>query len=88
MTDRTLRELHADCLCSLNRYFCEAHRTCKLLLAVEKFPASFEERQAIAEQRQAENAAFQDYYSAREKLLEVASCDGTRLAATNASIGS
>src|SRR5215469_6885275 len=80
MTDRTLRELHADCLCSLNRYFCEAHRTCKLLLALEKFPASFEERQAIAEQRQAEDAAFQDYYyySAREELLEVASCDGAQ----------
>jgi len=55
-----------------------------LLLAVKKFPASFEERQAIAEQRQAENAAFEDYYLTREKLLEAASLDGARLASMNA----
>jgi len=62
-------ELRADCLRSLSRYFCEANETCKLILAVKKFPASHRERQAILDQRLQENAAFQDYCSARAELL-------------------
>jgi predicted ATPase len=72
----TESQLRADCLRSLSKYFCEANRTCQLLLAVKKFLASFQERQAIVDQRQIENAAFHDYYSARAKLVEVAYCDG------------
>lgn len=68
--------LRAACLRFLSKYFCEANRTCKLLLAVEKFPASYRERQAILEQRLLETAAFQDYLSARAKLLEAACRDG------------
>jgi len=64
--------LRAACLCSLSKYFREANRTCKLLLAVEKYPATYLEQQAILDQRLLENAAFQDFHSARSKLLEAA----------------
>ncbi|HEX2713541.1 MAG TPA: hypothetical protein VHM88_15175 [Candidatus Acidoferrales bacterium] len=79
LRNMTELQLRADCLRSLSKYFCEANRTCTLLLAIKKFPASFQERQAIVDQRQMENAAFHDYYSARAKLLkllEAASDDG------------
>lgn len=62
--------LRADCLCFFSKYVSEANRTCRLLLEVEKFPVSQEEQQAILGQRLLEIAAFQDYLSARAKLLE------------------
>jgi hypothetical protein len=68
--------LRVACLRSLERYFFEANRTCKLLIAVKKFPASHRERLAIREQRMVETAALQDYLSARARLMEAAYCDG------------
>jgi len=75
-SDTAFNELRTACLSSLSVYFCEANQTCELLVAIEKFPASFRERQAILDQRLRENAAFQDYYSARAKLLGVVCSDG------------
>ena len=67
--------LRVACLRSLDKYFCEANLTCKLLIAVKKFPASHREQQAISEQRLLETIALQDYLSARARLLEAAGCD-------------
>lgn len=77
MNNRTdANVLRVACLRSLDKYFCEANLTCKLLIAVKKFPAAQRERQAILDQRRMETMALRDYLSARTRLLEAAGCDG------------
>jgi hypothetical protein len=74
--NRAANELRVACLRALDKYFCEANRTCKLLIDMKKFPATSGERQAILEQRKMETTALRDYLAARARLLAAASCDG------------
>ena|SRR5215813_8427800 len=63
-----LQDLHGFGVRSLRRYIEEAEKSCKILENVHSFPISLEVRQKILEQRQSENAAYNDYLVARESL--------------------
>ena len=70
-----LQELHAFCVRSLRRYIEEAKRTCLILTEVREFPVSTEIHEKVVQQRESENAAYNDYLIARQKLFEAAKWD-------------
>ena len=71
-TSEELQELHTFCVRMLKNYIEEATKTCSILTEIREFPISTEVRQRLVTQRQAENAAHDDYQIARKKLFDVA----------------
>jgi hypothetical protein len=65
-------ELHTECVRALRNYIAEANKTCKLLNDLTKFPTTPQERNAVLEQRQAENKAQEQYQVARNDLFTAA----------------
>ena len=69
---KELQALHSSCVRTLNRYIEEAKRTCHILTIVQEFPVSNEIQEEMVRQRESENAAYNDYLVARQKLSETA----------------
>jgi hypothetical protein len=65
----TLEQLHRECAAALAKLLKEGEEMCRILSAIERHPASHEERRAIMEQRVRENAAQRVYDSARQVLF-------------------
>jgi hypothetical protein len=65
-------ELHSQCVRALRDYIAEANKTCKLLNDLTTFPTTLEQRNAVLEQRQAENKAQEQYQMARNDLFTAA----------------
>jgi hypothetical protein len=68
----TLEKLHRECTAALAKLLKEGEEMCRILSAIERHPASHEERRAIMEQRVKENAAQRAYDSARQELFVLA----------------
>jgi hypothetical protein len=66
---QTLERLHRECTAALAKLLKEGEEMCSVLSAIERHPASHEERRAIMEQRVKENAAQMAYDSARRALF-------------------
>ena len=66
---QTLERLHRECTAALGSLLKEGEEMCRLLSAIERHPASHEERRGIMQQRIKENAAQRDYDSARQVLF-------------------
>lgn len=64
-----LPQLRVICLRLLAEYVFEADRALKLLASIEKFPMTSNGRQVLMEQQRKENEAYQNYQSARRKLI-------------------
>lgn len=73
-----LRQLRVACLRLLAAYVFEADRTLSLLASYKKFPITLQKRLALIEQEQKENDAYQDYHSARAKMMDGVLADSTR----------
>jgi hypothetical protein len=69
---KTLEKLHRDCTATLAKLLKEGEEMCRVLSAIERHPASREERRAIMEQRVRENAAQRAYDAARQALFTLA----------------
>ena len=67
-----LERLHRECTAALGKLLKEGEEMCRILSAIERHPASHEERRAIMEQRVKENAAQRAYDSARQELFTLA----------------
>ena len=61
-----LEGLHRECTAALAKLLKEGEEMCRILSAIERHPASHEERRAIMEQRVKENAAQMAYDSDRQ----------------------
>jgi hypothetical protein len=66
---QTLERLHRECTAALAKLLKEGQEMCRILSAIERHPASHEERRAIMEQRVRENGAQRAYDSARQQLF-------------------
>jgi len=66
---QTLERLHRECTAALAKLLKEGEEMCRVLSAIERHPASHDERRAIMEQRVKENAAQIAYDSARRALF-------------------
>jgi hypothetical protein len=64
-----LEKLHRECTAALARLLKEGEEMCRILSAIERHPASHDERRAIMEQRVRENGAQRAYDSARQELF-------------------
>ena len=64
-----LEQLHRECTAALVKLLKEGEEMCRVLSAIERHPASHDERRAIMEQRVKENAAQSAYDSARQVLF-------------------
>jgi hypothetical protein len=69
---QTLERLHRECTDALRKLLKEGEEMCRILSAIERHPASHEERRRIMEQRVKENAAQRAYDSARQALFTLA----------------
>jgi len=69
MERQTLERLHRECTVALAKLLKEGEEMCRILSAIERHPASPDERRAITAQRVRENAAQQAYDSARQALF-------------------
>ena len=65
----TLERLHRECTAALAKLLKEGEEMCRILSAIERHPASHDERRAIMEQRVKENGAQRAYDSARQELF-------------------
>jgi hypothetical protein len=65
----TLERLHRECTAALAKLLKEGEEMCRILSAIERHPASHDERREIMEQRVRENAAQRAYDSARQVLF-------------------
>ena len=65
----TLERLHRECTAALGKLLKEGEEMCRILSAIERHPASHEERRAIMEQRVKENGAQRAYDTARQVLF-------------------
>jgi hypothetical protein len=74
-SNQAVQQLHIDCVRTLRSYITEANETCKLLVGVQTFPVSVEQRIGIVEQRQRENIASDQYHVARRRLFDAANWD-------------
>ena len=66
---QTLEKLHQECTAALAKLLKEGEEMCRILSAIERHPASHDERRAIMEQRVKENGAQRAYDSARQELF-------------------
>jgi len=67
---KQLQELYVHCMQALKKYIDEVNRTCQLLDRIQgKIPISLEVCQKLLQQRDAEDAAYNDYLSARQELF-------------------
>lgn len=57
---------------ALRAYVGEAHKTCKALDVISKFPVSFQTRSELMHQRDVENRAYDRYRIARQHLFSAA----------------
>jgi hypothetical protein len=64
-----LEKLHRECTAALAKLLKEGEEMCRILSAIERHPASHDERRAIMEQRVRENGAQRAYDSARQELF-------------------
>ncbi len=65
----TLEKLHRECTAALAKLLKEGDEMCRILSAIERHPASHDERRAIMEQRVRENGAQRAYDAARQELF-------------------
>jgi len=65
----TLENLHRECTAALAKLLKEGEEMCRILSAIERHPASHEERRAIMAQRVRENGAQLAYDFARQALF-------------------
>jgi hypothetical protein len=69
---QTLARLHRECTAALATLLKEGEEMCRILSAIERHPASHDERRAIMEQRVKENTAQRAYDTTRQALFTLA----------------
>ena len=69
---RTLEHLQTQCSKALKEYITHAEEGCRILGLVKTTPIPLDIRNAVLEQRRAENGALSRYLVARSRLFDAA----------------